>query len=519
MSGADKDMVTEKKKQKTVKEESGKRGSISVGQKIYLFVGVTVFIAALTVAVAAHFINANRIDGYFKGLTMDTARNFVRLVDADFLLRLKEVAASDEYQELREYAEENDDEALIEDYLKKKGLWEDYVYNRTQLSEYLRNMHDVKYLYLIAWGGTDDYYDMYLIDDDEIPIYETGYYEEREEDFYGVDASVDIEPTISKGDWGWLCSAFAPVYTSDGTLVCQVGCDVAMDDIVRERRMNFLYILLAAVSATAVILAGVNLLISRIIIKPLSQITDEMKKFSPSEDLDYESSGVINLDIERQDEIGDIYTEIRSMQIRILDYLRDITIIRKEKEKAESDVQKKEMEIGEISKEAYRDPLTSVGNKIAYAKKVDEINEDIQNGDTDFAIVMVDVNYLKLINDKYGHSAGDTYIKGCCKVVCQVYKNSPVYRIGGDEFVVVLQGLDYRLRYEKLRDLRNAFEISYGMDDHDPWNRYSAASGMAEYASDDNTVELVFKRADKNMYDEKARFKEAHGSGSEKSSK
>ena len=494
-----------------MKDNSEKRASISVGQKIYFFVGVTVFIAAMTVAIAAHFINANRIDGYFRGLTIDTARNFARMVDAEYMRQLRAVAESEEYQALREEAEASENEAVIEQYLKDKGLWEGYVENRNQLVQYLRNMHDVKYLYILACGDKDATHDMYLLDDDDLPIYETGYYEEREEDLLGMDASVEVEPTISNGDWGWLCSAFAPVYAEDGTLVCQVGCDVGMEDIMRERRLNFLYLVLAAIVSAAVIVAGVNSLISRTIIHPLSQITEEMKKFSPSEDRRYEKSGVINLDIKSNDEIEDIYNEIRSMQIRILDYLNDITVITKEMEKAEVDIQKKDRELGLISKEAYRDALTNVGNKVAYTKKVEELTSALKEGKLEFAIVMVDVNFLKTINDKYGHAAGDTYIQGCCKTVCQVYKNSPVYRIGGDEFVVVLTGMDYRQRVERLRDLRNSFEISYGMDHQDEWLRYSAASGMAELSADDNTVELVFRKADKNMYEEKAKFKEMHG--------
>lgn len=43
---------------------------------------------------------------------------------------------------------------------------------------------------------------------------------------------------------------------------------------------------------------------------------------------------------------------------------------------------------------------------------------------------------LDCLNDTYGHTAGDNYIKGCCKVICQIYKHSPVFRIGGDEFKI-----------------------------------------------------------------------------------
>lgn len=488
-----------------------KARSFSVGKKIYLFVGLTVFTAALFVAIISHFINANRIDDYFKRLARDTARNFASGVDADYMARLREVIESQEYQTLRDQAEEAEDEAVIEAYLRDKGLWEDYKKIRDEIMVNLNNMEGVKYLYLVAWGGKEDLYDMYLITDEGDPLYTTGYYEEREQELLGIDASMEVEPTISHGDWGWLCSAFVPVYSADGTLVCQVGCDVAMDDIIMERRINFMYIILAALLFTAAILAGVMWLIRRTVIRPLDMITAEMKRFSPSDSHDYEESGVMNLEISSNDEIEDIYNGIRSMQIRILDYLDDITAIQKEKEKAEVDIRQKEKEIGEISKDAYRDPLTHVGSKIAYNKKLAEMNETIHRPGTEFAIVMVDVNFLKLINDRHGHAAGDSYLAGCCDVICRIYKHSPVFRIGGDEFTVILTGEDYRNREERLEEVRTAFTEAYHRTDGDPWLRFSAASGMAVYSAADDSVEAVFGRADKLMYAEKAKFKQSLG--------
>lgn len=167
-------------------------------------------------------------------------------------------------------------------------------------------------------------HDMYLVDDDENPLYETGYYESREGEFTGTDFSKEVAPTISHGDWGWLCSSYVPIYTDDGTFVCDVGCDVAMDDIMNERYHNFIYILLASVLITVLTTVGVMFLFRKSLIMPLNSITKEMTKFSPTEDLDRERSGVIDLDIKSNDEIEEIYDEIQSMQVRILNYLGDV---------------------------------------------------------------------------------------------------------------------------------------------------------------------------------------------------
>jgi len=125
---------------------------------------------------------------------------------------------------------------------------------------------------------------------------------------------------------------------------------------------------------------------------------------------------------------------------------------------------------------------------------------------------MIDMNDLKHINDDYGHKAGDLYIKGCCHMICETFKNSPVFRIGGDEFVAILQGKDYSKREEKAAYLRKAFADSFDQPDTEPWLRYSAAVGLAEYSTDNSNYELVFKQADMAMYEDKKQFKEKYGS-------
>jgi diguanylate cyclase (GGDEF)-like protein len=124
---------------------------------------------------------------------------------------------------------------------------------------------------------------------------------------------------------------------------------------------------------------------------------------------------------------------------------------------------------------------------------------------------MVDMNKLKPINDKHGHKAGDQYIRGCCRMVCDAFKHSPVYRIGGDEFIVVLQGQDYEDRQSIAEHLRNEFDKKYSQTELDQWFRYSAAVGIAENASFDTSAAVVFKRAENDMYEDKGRFRKKYG--------
>ena len=481
-----------------------KKRTPSLGTKMYIYVILTVLFAAFGVCMLSFYINSSQIDSYFKRLTVNSAKYASAFVDVDFMKQLRAVAESDEYQAIRNKAEEEDDDTAVVEYLKAKGLWDKYVEERDELIGYVEDMTDVKYLYVVAWGVGSDH-DMYLLDADDVAFYETGYYEEREAEFEGVDPYGIIDPVISKGDWGWLCSGYVPIYDEEGNLVCHMGCDVDMEDVMSARWTNLSYVLEGALAVTAIILAGAIFFVRRQVVVPLDKISNGIKKFTPGAGKDYYASNVIDEDIHSRDEIGVIYHEVHSMQTRIVDYINDITNITLDKEKAEE-------EIGEISREAYKDPLTGVGNKSAYNRKVSEMDSELGKSVNEFAVVMMDVNLLKSINDNYGHSAGDAYLKGCCRMICDAFKHSPVYRIGGDEFVAILTGEDFKFRRNRLSDLHLASDESFKDMSVDPWLRYSVSAGMAVYShGEDEGVESVFKRADKQMYEDKMSFKDQNG--------
>lgn len=485
------------------------RKRITIGQRVYAFIAVAVFLASFGASMIAYRIYSGQIDTYYKNLSLNTAINFASFVDGDYLKKLNDAVMTDEYMELRDAAEEADDEDMIREYLESKGLWDEYDSTRSFLIQYLRNMDDIEYLYIMKLGEAGTNEDVYLIDDDENPLYVTG---STEEDYLAVDGTTGmVMPAISNTDWGWLCSAYAPVFDGKGHLVCHIGCDVSMEEVMASRNRALLYDLLGSAAFTILVMLLAFNYTKQTVIKPLGRITVSMGQFSPSPGADYEKSGVIDLSIRNNDEISDIYHAIQSMQKRIVDYIKDIVTIQKEKENAEKDIKLKEKEIGKISKDAYRDALTHVGSKIAYTKKIAEMNTALQSNRKAFAIVMIDVNFLKKINDRYGHAAGDSYLTGCCGIICNIYKHSPVFRIGGDEFVAILTGGDYANREERLHELKTAFEQSYAKADVDPWLRYSAAFGMAELTADDESVESVYERADKEMYKEKTRFKRSLG--------
>ena len=160
-------------------------------------------------------------------------------------------------------------------------------------------------------------------------------------------------------------------------------------------------------------------------------------------------------------------------------------------------------EIESARRTAYTDPLTGVKSKHAYVEAEEQLDVAISKGEQGpFGIAVFDLNNLKEVNDSQGHEAGDEYIVEACRLICVTFKHSPVYRIGGDEFVALLTDQDYRAREELVRSF----------DQHVMENLWEGstvvASGMTVFEPEhDRSYQSVFERADAAMYQRKRALK------------
>ena len=170
--------------------------------------------------------------------------------------------------------------------------------------------------------------------------------------------------------------------------------------------------------------------------------------------------------------------------------------------------------LSEARRMADIDPLTGAKNKNAYIQWEKRINAAIEKGEQEpFAVAVFDINDLKKVNDLYGHKEGDACIRAACKKICTIFKKSPVFRVGGDEFIAILSGEDYRVRKELMNQINavpsDRSKIRLGE---------TVSAGMAEYDKDRHSSRLqVAEEADKAMYERKQRIKEAFSPDSEPS--
>ena len=159
--------------------------------------------------------------------------------------------------------------------------------------------------------------------------------------------------------------------------------------------------------------------------------------------------------------------------------------------------------VGQAIEMAVIDELTGVKNRNAYVKYENELDQRLEDdGNTDIAVVVLDVNGLKHVNDTMGHSAGDDLLRTASALICEMFAGNDIYRIGGDEFAIVLLGDAYNERDSLLQGFRDRIleNMSKG--------EIVIASGMAEFIPGvDEGIESVFDKADAEMYINKKELK------------
>ena len=167
--------------------------------------------------------------------------------------------------------------------------------------------------------------------------------------------------------------------------------------------------------------------------------------------------------------------------------------------------------VKQLENRAFRDTLTGLLNRNAYYDYNKVLDAQIAAGEAQFSIIMVDVNNLKKMNDNYGHEKGNQYLKNSADLIASVFGRENLYRIGGDEFVAVMEGEKRQAESTHLlQEFRAKVRDYHEREGLKPWEQVYAATGIADYTrGKDICTEDVLKRADMAMYTDKVEMKAA----------
>ena len=156
---------------------------------------------------------------------------------------------------------------------------------------------------------------------------------------------------------------------------------------------------------------------------------------------------------------------------------------------------------------AHRDSLTGLRNTTSYKAWVSEFDKKIRESDVSFGIAVLDINDLKKVNDTYGHILGNELIASASRIISDTFKRSPVFRIGGDEFLVLLQNKDLADKDMLFGSFDAACAATY-VDTDNAKFPVSIAKGFSEFdPATDTQFSDVFERADSEMYKNKRAMK------------
>ena len=151
---------------------------------------------------------------------------------------------------------------------------------------------------------------------------------------------------------------------------------------------------------------------------------------------------------------------------------------------------------------ANTDALTGAGSKNAYNEREADINQLIADYDMqELAVVVCDINGLKYVNDTQGHAAGDQLIKDAYALICEHFPQGEVFRVGGDEFVVLLQGEGFASLLDDASALNRTVEANIET------GAVVVSIGWSVLGEADPQLRVAFERADQMMYERKMELK------------
>ncbi len=253
-----------------------------------------------------------------------------------------------------------------------------------------------------------------------------------------------------------------------------LGITIPEAEVMKPRKdaLRMMTLVLAFVLIMVLIISR-RLLIH--VIRPIQEMTEASARIA---------KGEFNVPItyEADNEMGDLARSIREMSREMQEY------------------------VNYIHEQAYQDAMTGVGNKAAYMDCMKLLDRKIHEGIADFAVVVFDVNGLKAVNDRLGHEYGDMLIQDVAETVKDVFGAKNIYRIGGDEFIAVLENVSDSSMEALMERCRMAFE-----EFNSQTTRYgtpmAASRGYSLFRpGEDPDFKTVFQRADEAMYKDKELF-------------
>lgn len=149
-----------------------------------------------------------------------------------------------------------------------------------------------------------------------------------------------------------------------------------------------------------------------------------------------------------------------------------------------------------LLQQATKDPLTGAGNRRALENKLQQALNTYKRTSVPVSMLLIDLDHFKKVNDLHGHAAGDEILRNITEIInLRIRVTDSLYRIGGEEFVVILDGQDLHRAAHLAEQLRTLIEANELVPDHS----VTISVGVAELKDDESGFDWLH-RADEALY-------------------
>ena len=251
-------------------------------------------------------------------------------------------------------------------------------------------------------------------------------------------------------------------------------------DIVLAQFNQLGAVVLQIVAALGVACLVLALVVARLVTQPINSISRAVQRFASEHHTEL-------LETRRSDEIGTLARRFVQMQDQITAQMREL-----------------ERSHQEMELLARHDPMTGLPNRRLFQERLDEALARAQRSARHFAILFIDVDKFKLINDRFGHEAGDQVLKVIAQRLLQhTRKVDTVARMGGDEFVVLLDSTECQQNIAAF-----ANKLIDNIHQPIPYDgnllEVGCSMGISQYPDDGSTANELLSKADAAMYQAKS---------------
>ena len=332
-------------------------GGLSLAAKLNVIVIAAILLVSIGLLITTLQVNGDRARAAYQERMDNASEIGVYLANPEGLAFLWECMQTDEFTRAHQQAEEANSEQPLVDWMKSidashvsldatdielehnqslheyETLYDVYNSHRAA-AEYVQTGSDVTSAYLqfmkggVTYNLIDPQHDARILGTIEAPLPEFAQYADNEA----------VPPTVYHSQFGWLCTACTPlVDTTTGKAVAMFCFDADMTQVEEENWGFMMSSVIYVVLVTALAMVASLYLIRRFATKPLQQLTESTCNFY-DDDSNAPESNIIELDIRSNDEIGNLYREIRSMQSRIVDYTENIARASAEEERVKTEL-------------------------------------------------------------------------------------------------------------------------------------------------------------------------------------